>query len=252
MGKGHLCQGNKPIGVRSCIPRATRTWVATILILLGAAVGLEARDFAREIDGHLQRSQVDSALAAALAFGEAHPDSGAPKGLLGMIYAETGRFSEAVAAFRKAIELEPGVEEGYGALAMLHARAGQPQMAVDVLNRGIERCSGSPRLLMVRAAVYGDMGRTGPAAADFEEVIRQEPGNVDAYTNLAMLYGAAVAGHNQAPTVQSFGAQLQQLGIAFVALSRYPHTWPNCRKSDTAFAASLRCSATNQAPQREV
>ena len=81
MRKDQDCQGSRRTGG---VWRAVVVLLAALLMVAGSAASPDARNFSQEIDAYLRRAQLDSALAVALAFREAHPDSGAPSGVLGM------------------------------------------------------------------------------------------------------------------------------------------------------------------------
>jgi len=44
----------------------------------------------------------------------------------------------------------------------------------------------------------------------------------------AVFHGTAIANHNEAPTLQHFGAQFQQLAMPIFFMSGCVHTWPPC------------------------
>ena len=61
-----------------------------------------------------------------------------PHANLGKVYLEQERFTEAVAASHRAIELDPGMERAYYNIGTARLREGKPELAISHYRRAIE------------------------------------------------------------------------------------------------------------------
>ena len=166
-----------------------KAFVAVAVALAGSEVC--ARDFSQEVEALFRRGQVDSALAASQAFVVAFPDSAEAHGYLGTMYTEVGRLENALAAFLRVTELDGTAQDGYRNLALLQARIGKTDEAVNTLTKGLSAVSDPIPLLLERAVLHGNTGNVESAASDFEAVIKRDPAILDGYNGLAMLRASA-------------------------------------------------------------
>lgn len=105
--------------------------------------------------------------------------------------AERGDLARTVAAGEQAIALAPDREEGYAALGVLLAGAGQLGDAARVLERGRFRLPASVALAYDAGVIAAMGGRTPDAIAGFARALELDPGHRQARENLAgMLAGS--------------------------------------------------------------
>ena len=149
---------------------------------------VDAREFLKEIEAHYSEGKIDDALEVARAFAEAHADSVAAHGFLGMLYAEAGQLDAAVAAFQKVVEIKPGSVRGYRDLALVFARQNKISQALSALDRGIGQSDEPALLLAERASLNSDLGKPREAIADFEAALKRRPDFIEVYQSLALTH----------------------------------------------------------------
>ncbi len=104
---------------------------------------------------------------------------------LGRIYLNTGAFSEAIDAFKKAIELDASDGWSYNNLAALYTRQGHYEDAVPLYQKGLDNL-GEPRdkaLLWNRLGdAYRKLDEPRQAAAAYRKAMEIDPNNVSLLT----------------------------------------------------------------------
>lgn len=95
--------------------------------------------------------------------------------LTGNIYAAQDKLGEAIAAFRRASELNPGDEQNYVDLASLCLEHQSFDVARDVVNAGIANIPDSAALFTLRGAIAAQTSDVEQSAADFERARRLQP-----------------------------------------------------------------------------
>jgi tetratricopeptide (TPR) repeat protein len=103
------------------------------------------------------------------------------------IYAAQNKFSEAVAAFRRASELAPKNEQNYVDLASLCLEHQSFDVAKEVVNAGIANIQNSAALYTLRGAIAAQTAETEQSAADFERARRLQPGDYYGDVGLSLL-----------------------------------------------------------------
>lgn len=96
---------------------------------------------------------------------EINPDDAEAYVSLGKAYATLGRYEEAIAACKRAIQLEPDNAETYYGLAAAYRKLGKEQEAIKALNEAVKE-----------------------AVKMLKEVIRLNPRDAEAHYNLGMVY----------------------------------------------------------------
>jgi Tfp pilus assembly protein PilF len=94
----------------------------------------------------------------------------------------------ALAAFTKAIELDPTYAKAYANRANTYDSLRQPERGLPDANEAIRL---SPQLSMaylIRGNCYEDMHQHKRAIEDYDEAIRLDPKNADAYNNRGLVY----------------------------------------------------------------
>ena len=90
-----------------------------------------------------------------------------------------------------AVEINPGYVEAYLQLSQALVLAGQENRAEVLLNRALklaQRPELAARVLVQRGELLRQAGKTGPAIADFEAAIDEDPRNLAGYIGLGETY----------------------------------------------------------------
>jgi tetratricopeptide (TPR) repeat protein len=95
--------------------------------------------------------------------------------LAGSIYAGQDKIAEAIAAFRKATELDPRNEQNYIDLASLCLDHQSFDIANEIVNVGIANIPNSAALYTLRGAIAAQSSNLEQSAADFERANRLKP-----------------------------------------------------------------------------
>lgn len=109
--------------------------------------------------------------------------------LLGSIYASQDKVPEAIAAFRKATELDPKNEQNYIDLASLCLDHQSFDIAADIVNVGIANIPDSASLYTLRGAIAAQTSNLEQSAADFEQANRLRPDASYGDIGLSLLLG---------------------------------------------------------------
>ena len=114
----------------------------------------------------------------------------APSGVLLLRIAElsesAGDLDEAIMALRKRIQLEPKSADGYIALSEFCVKYRNPELALEILDLGLERIPKSYRLLVQKGITLGQGQRYDQAREAFSKAIGLTPDHSVALTALAV------------------------------------------------------------------
>lgn len=97
-----------------------------------------------------------------------------------------GNLDAAIMALRKAIQTDPGNEEGYIELSEFCVRYRNPELALEILDLGMKRMPSSYRLLVQKGITLGQGQRYELAREAFSDAIRLQPDHSVALTALAV------------------------------------------------------------------
>lgn len=97
-----------------------------------------------------------------------------------------GNLDAAIMALRKAIQIDPGNEEGYIELSEFCVRYRNPELALEILDLGMKRAPSSYRLLVQKGITLGQGQRYELAREAFADAIRLQPDHSVALTALAV------------------------------------------------------------------
>lgn len=106
---------------------------------------------------------------------------------LGMCYSDLGLLEEALQALTKVTELAPDFPDGYVALAVAQARAGQKEAAIASLTKALELDPHNPHALRNLGGILAEKGRYTKAVELFQRALAVNPEDPRA------LYGLAAA-----------------------------------------------------------
>jgi tetratricopeptide (TPR) repeat protein len=160
--------------------------IAACLAMLAGSGHAQGTDFIGQIDAHYRTGRIDSAIVVCRAFVAAYPDSIDSHGVLGKLSAESGDGEKAQEAFQEVIDRFPERPDGYMSLANLYAQAGRPDVALRVLDDGLQKNAGQPVLLLQRGTFYSEMGNQERAIGDFRALLEVDPTSIDGFHNLAI------------------------------------------------------------------
>lgn len=125
---------------------------------------------------------------------------------LGTAYAQVGRFDDGVAAFRKALELNPSRTGAMRNLGGLLVEQGRGADAVPVLERAVARDASSPVTVGLLSVAYAEVGRVDDAV---REARRASAGARDDSSVLMLAGRAMMLVHRAADAEQYFSAALR-------------------------------------------
>lgn len=108
--------------------------------------------------------------------------------LIAKAYLKVGAVDLARDSYRRALDVQPGHREALLALAQLELQKGDYASAIEVCQRGLAVNPADTQLLLLLANAYQLLGDYRQSADLYEEVLIQQPDNLLAANNLAMLY----------------------------------------------------------------
>jgi arylsulfatase A-like enzyme/Tfp pilus assembly protein PilF len=152
------------------------------------ARGVDAEPVRRELAGLLHRR---GRLAEALALlpDAARSRDPATLDVYGALLAESGRFEEARAAFRRALEIEPGRADVLLHLGMLSLREKDPAAARDWFTKSLEAEPAAAGTLAALGLAQVQLGDARAALASWDRALVLDPTQYDTLFNRAVLAG---------------------------------------------------------------
>jgi len=145
---------------------------------VGRAYGLALAYF-----GDAQYERCVSTLNALAASGKAPPEV---FGLLGVAEETGGHTKEAYDAFRQGVLAQPDDPQNYLNIATLACEHLNYDLAVQILNSGIERIPSSHELVLSRGIAYTLEAQFSLARQDYERAIQMAPDDASNYTALGL------------------------------------------------------------------
>jgi len=105
-------------------------------------------------------------------------------------YLLQGEFEQAIAAYQKAIELNPNDTEAYLNRGQAYAiGSGQYDLAIADYNKVIKINPRDAQAYFKRGKVYKQKGEFDRAISDYSKAIELNPNYAEAYTNRGVIYG---------------------------------------------------------------
>ena len=98
-----------------------------------------------------------------------------------------GLFAEAEASYRDVLAESPEHPETLRLLGLLKHQAGDPDMAVDLLERAIEAGSEDGRAMEALGCILGEIGKSDEAIRCLQQATAAHPGQGSAFFNLGMM-----------------------------------------------------------------
>ena len=118
---------------------------------------------------NLIRGRFDDAIAAGKRAIELDPLSGVPAFLLGNAYYSARRFDAAIEWMRKGLETNPDNPRMRATLADVHAYAGQPEKAIEECERALAHAQSQPTIRLGVAGTYAKVGKIEDARRILDE-----------------------------------------------------------------------------------
>lgn len=149
---------------------------------------------------------------------------------LGVIHQTRDDLGEAIAYFKKAIELEPRVALYRANLADALRDIGNFERSLEEFQEAAKLAPSSVWRLTNLVGAYSLLGRTDEAVAAAEVVVRQRPGS--SYRWVVLSEALMVAGrHDQAQTAAEMAVRLEPCGMSLRCLADVHHDQRNLKEA---------------------
>jgi tetratricopeptide (TPR) repeat protein len=132
--------------------------------------------------------QFDEAIAAYQKAIELDPNLAYPHNGLGNVYQQNGRYPEAIAAYQKAIELDPNNALSHNGLGNVYSDNGRYPEAIAAYQKAIELDPNFAAPHNGLGNVYRQNGRYPEAIAAYQKAIELDPNNALPHNGLGTLY----------------------------------------------------------------
>lgn len=155
---------------------------------------------------------------------------------LGRYYQGKVNYTEAIAAYEKALTTDPGHVEAHNGLGVSYSLQGQHQLALQHLRKAIALSPMATHLHNNLGYAHMVRGEKSEAAAAFEQALRFDPGNRQALSNLAAVYQKAGL-HDKAAMLTVTRPESISAPAAMSAIALTPA--PSATKSATVKTATV-------------
>lgn len=148
----------------------------------------DTRSLAVLAAGYIRTGKLDEALEVAERLAQEHPDLAVGPTVAGIVHVWKDEPGQARAAFREARRRDPDAVGAALNLAILEARQGDLDAALQLLTEALQDNPEDPRVLQRLGEVEAQMGRLDQAAARFAEVVALRPDDVQSKLSLARVH----------------------------------------------------------------
>ncbi len=124
-----------------------------------------------------------------------------------------GRGMEAIAWQKEQFEAPPDHPEAYASLALAYLYAGEPENALETVQRGMERFPEDALLLHTAGEIYRARGEVAQALAYWEQAFRNDPSMFDSLYAQAELLAETGRREEAASVLQELTGLLEQHGF---------------------------------------
>jgi tetratricopeptide (TPR) repeat protein/predicted Ser/Thr protein kinase len=146
---------------------------------------------------------------------------------LGSVYSATGKYTQAVAELKRALELAPNSDEAYRSLGEAYISSGQSDQAIAAFQQAV---AANPYYWSNHVALgnaYWALGDNTTALSEYQKVIELAPDNPIGYENTGSVYlrqekwSEAIAQYQKALTIAPDSPTYSNLGTAYFFLKNY-------------------------------
>ena len=156
------------------------------------AVSHTPADFEKHVElgmAYFHARRFDKAMAAFHRAIELNPKAATAYNGIGRVYYHTGPAEKAIEAYRQAFRLDRQYVDAYFGLGVLYfAQLGDFEAAVETFQDGLAHNPNNGFLVASLGNTYARMGRFDEALASLQQAIRLDPNSTYAYGNLSILY----------------------------------------------------------------
>ena len=111
--------------------------------------------------------------------------------VMGVSYYEQGAYFEAMQAFEKALEEDPGLADAHLYIGNIHARQNRHAAAIDAYEKAVDADAEFAEAYNNLGSMYANVDRTEDAMAAYRKALSLNDRFYDARTNLGLLYAEA-------------------------------------------------------------
>ncbi len=147
---------------------------------------------------------------------------------LGIVYDTAGRYGEAIAEYREALELDPDYIEAHNNLAVIYDRMGRNEKAIGELKKVLGLNPGYIEGHSNLAHVYTGKGRYSEAIFELKEALRLDPDYVPAHNSLGHIFAGQKKYHEAVKEFQEairldpeYVLARNNLGHVYLELEKY-------------------------------
>lgn len=133
----------------------------------------------------IELRRLEQAHAEATQLVQDYPTQPEPYGNLGNVLYSEGKLKEAIAQYKKAVEIRPDYAEAHFSLVVLQGFSAHQELVVDYLERCIEEKGETHQRLTLLAVAHKECGNLEKAMALSRKILESYPADVRAKVNLA-------------------------------------------------------------------
>lgn len=141
---------------------------------------------------------------------------------------EEEKFEEAIAGYRRAIEINPDYLLAYSNLTLLLGKTKKRVEALKILESLIKKYPGDPRFFNNYGVILYDEKRFEEAIQNFEKSLKLDPGNAKTHSNMGLAYSAlslfksAIKSLNRSLKLEPADTETRRLiGLAYAASGEF-------------------------------
>ena len=146
---------------------------------------------------------------------------------LGSVYSTTGKYTQAVAELKRALELAPNSDEAYRNLGDAYKRSGQSDEAINAFQKAVAANSYYWLNHNALGNAYFGLGDNAKALPEYQKVTELAPDNPMGYTNIGSVYlregkwGEAIPQFQRGLALAPDADTYSNLGTAYFFLKSY-------------------------------
>ena len=156
----------------------------------------------------------------------------------GLIYYQQNKFTQAIADYTKAIEIDSRLEEAYYNRGIAYAKQSDLNQAVSDYNKAININFNKAEAYINRGLIFAKQNKLREAFFDFTKAIEIDPKSEVAYNNLGIIYAyqgyfaQALANYARAIELNpQYAETYWNRAVTFYHLKKYDEAWRNVHKA---------------------